>query len=219
MASLKTTARKALGLFVIAGTLFGAIPAGAGASSGRTLLAHFGRGLEPTFGDIVAPTVGAAQMCEDEPAALFCRGVRSYRPLTLDDATADLLLQVNQLTNSEIEPVDDIELWGVAERWNRPVVGQDGRLRDDCDGYVIEKWYRLVVEHGLPAEAFYPLYADVPGYGGHLVLAVMTDRGTYILDNLRESPVRLEDFSFTFLKRPRPGDRLDGIWERLIVLG
>ena len=92
-------------------------------------------------------------------------------------------------------------------------------MQDDCDGYVIEKWYRLVREHGLSKDAFYPLYAEVPGYGGHLVLAVITDRGTYILDNLKDKIVKLGDFSFTYLKRPRAGHNLDDAWERYVAMG
>ena len=173
----------------------------------------------PVFGEDVAPTVGAALLCDETPGDAFCTGVTHYAPLKMTPQTARLLADINLRVNLEVDPVDDIVLWNEPERWNRPIVGANGRLQDDCDGYVIEKWYRLVSELGLPSEAFYPLYADVPGYGGHLVLAVATDRGTFILDNLTDEIVPLEAFSFTFLKRPRPGHRLDGLWERFLAHG
>ena len=165
------------------------------------------------------PTVGAALWCGSDPREPFCQGASLYRPLHLDDALEALISKVNLDVNTEIEPVDDLVQWGVAEKWSRPVRGKDGRLQDDCDGYVIEKWYRLVRERGLSKDAFYPLYAEVPGYGGHLVLAVTTDRGTYILDNLKDKIVKLSDFSFTYLKRPRAGHKLDDTWERYLAMG
>jgi predicted transglutaminase-like cysteine proteinase len=183
------------------------------------LMAHTGPVTGPLFGDIVPPTVGAALWCGTDPKEPFCQGVDAYKPLKLDQATAYELAKINQDVNTEIEPVEDIVQWGVPEKWNRPVRGKDGRLQDDCDGYVIEKWYRLVREHGLPTDSFYPLYAEVPGYGGHLVLAVDTDNGTFILDNLTDNIVPIQDFKFTYLKRPRAGHKLDDTWERYVTAG
>jgi len=184
-----------------------------------TLFAHTGPVTGPLFGDEVPPTVGAALWCGSDPREPFCRGADAYKPLHLDGAMEALISKVNLDVNTEIEPVDDIVQWGVPEKWSRPVRGKDGRLQDDCDGYVIEKWYRLVRERGLSKDAFYPLYAEVPGYGGHLVLAVVTDHGTYILDNLKDKIVKLSDFSFTYLKRPRAGHKLDDTWERYLAMG
>ena len=182
-------------------------------------MAHTGPVTGPLFGDEVPPTVGAALWCNADRKEPFCQGVTLYQPLKLDDATAVEISKINMAVNVEIEPVDDIVQWHVPEKWSRPVRGADGRLQDDCDGYVIEKWYRLVQEHHLPADSFYPLYAEVPGYGGHLVLAVDTDKGTFILDNLHDDIVRLNDFKFTYLKRPRAGHKLDDTWERYVAMG
>jgi predicted transglutaminase-like cysteine proteinase len=184
-----------------------------------TLFAHTGPVTGPLFGDEVPPTVGAALWCGSDPREVFCQGASTYKPIHLDAALEDEISRINLAVNTEIEPVDDIVQWGVAEKWSRPVSGKDGRLQDDCDGYVIEKWYRLVRERGLSKDAFYPLYAEVPGYGGHLVLALVTDKGTYILDNLKDKIVKLSDFSFTYLKRPRAGHKLDDTWERYVATG
>jgi predicted transglutaminase-like cysteine proteinase len=187
--------------------------------AGSTVLAHTGPTDGPLFGDDVPPTVGAALWCNgnlDEP---FCKGVAAYTRVTLNSATAAEISKVNTAVNVEIEPVDDMVQWHVPEKWSRPARGADGRLQDDCDGYVIEKWYRLVQEDHLPASAFYPLYAEVPGYGGHLVLALVTNKGTYILDNLHENIVPMDEFKFTYLKRPRQGHRLEDGWERYFDMG
>ena len=184
-----------------------------------TLFAHTGPVTGPLFTDEVPPTVGAALWCGADLREPFCQGAVNYKPLHLDAQLEDEISKVNLAVNTEIEPVDDMVQWGVPEKWSRPVRGKDGRLQDDCDGYVIEKWYRLVRERGLSKDAFYPLYAEVPGYGGHLVLAVITDKGTYILDNLKDKIVKLNQFSFTYLKRPRPGHRLDDTWERYVATG
>ncbi|MFO1186400.1 MAG: transglutaminase-like cysteine peptidase [Alphaproteobacteria bacterium] len=183
------------------------------------LIAKTSAATEPLFENEVAPTVSAALMCSQPTHEPFCSGVKHYKALKLDARTLGALEAVNTAVNTEIEPVDDMVQWHVPEKWSRPLRGADGRLQDDCDGYVIEKWYRLVVERGLPMEAFYPLYAEVPGLGGHLVLAVTTSAGTLVLDNLHENPVPLQKFAFTYLKRPRAGTRLDGIWERYLTWG
>jgi len=206
------------GILVAMGVMAALSQHGAAAAD-ATLMAIASPPSEPLFGDQVAPTVGAALMCTQSPRDPFCRGIKQYRPLALDARTFQLIRTVNKAVNSEIEPVDDIVQWHVAEKWNRPARGADGRLQDDCDGYVIEKWYRLVVEAGLSPDGFYPLYAEIPGLGGHLVLAVMTTNGTYILDNLHEDLVPMTSFSFTYLKRPRPGNRLDSVWERYLAWG
>lgn len=196
-----------------------AVLSGSSAFAQSGLMARSASPTGPVFGDEVAPTVGAALWCNEDPDEVFCRGVARYQAIELDADTAIAISKVNMAVNVEVEPVDDIELWNVPERWNRPTRGANGRLMDDCDGYVIEKWYRLVEEQGYPKEAFYPLYADVPGYGGHLVLAVITDKGTFVLDNLHDDIVPLKSFSFTFLKRPQPGQSLNGVWERYLAFG
>jgi predicted transglutaminase-like cysteine proteinase len=190
-----------------------------GRAAESTLIAKAQAAAEPLFGEEIAPTVGAALMCSQPTEDPFCAGVRQYRALTLDERTVRAIETVNASVNADVEPVDDMVQWHVPEKWSRPARGTDGRVQDDCDGYVIEKWYRLVVERGLPADAFYPLYAEVPGLGGHLVLAVITSGGTFVLDNLHDGPIELEKFAFTYLKRPRAGMRLDGIWERYLAWG
>jgi predicted transglutaminase-like cysteine proteinase len=190
-----------------------------GRAAESTLIAKAQTAAEPLFGEEIAPTVGAALMCSQPTNDPFCAGVKRYHALALDERSLRTIETVNAAVNAEVEPVDDMVQWRVPEKWSRPVRSADGRLQDDCDGYVIEKWYRLVVERSLPADAFYPLYAEVPGLGGHLVLAVITTGGTLVLDNLHEGPIELQKFDFTYLKRPRAGMSLDGIWERYLTWG
>ena len=216
MAGIQKSFKRAFTAFALL-TGIALSPAGA---TGEMLIAGLPNASEPLFGDQVAPTVGAALMCGRElQKDPFCVGVAAYRPLKLTEAALKLIDTVNRAVNTEIEPVDDMVQWRVPEKWSRPARAADGHLQDDCDGYVIEKWYRLVREGGLSAEAFYPLYAEVPAMGGHLVLAVDTDHGTYILDNLHEALVPMQNFAFTYLKRPTPGQRLEGVWEKYLDWG
>src|SRR5215468_5777403 len=99
-------------LVALAGIGFGA------AAADPIILAKTHPATEPLFGDQVAPTVGAALMCGSQlPNDVFCKGVKQYRPLALDQRTLNLIQSVNKQVNADIEPVDDIVQWGVPEKW------------------------------------------------------------------------------------------------------
>ena len=93
-----------------------------------------------------------------------------------------LLNRVNNEVNAAIEPVTDIDHWGVAERWD---FAEDGR--GDCEDYVLVK-RRALIEAGLPPQALLVTIVRDKKDLGHAVLMVKTDRGDFILDN-QEAPI------------------------------
>lgn len=171
-------------------------------------------GADPVFRYTVPPTIGSKGMCDPRGrvTAFFCRGAPEYKPLAFTDALLATLTSINVSVNHSIIPLDDSSQWKVPEHWNRPIVQPNGWMYDDCDGYVIEKWYRLV-ELGMPLSAMYPLYVLLPRGYGHLVLAVLTDSGTLILDNLTDSIVPFAHYEQIYAKRPSPGVDLSGSWQ------
>jgi predicted transglutaminase-like cysteine proteinase len=111
------------------------------------------------------------------------------------------LVGVQLAVNAAIRPASEREAFGVAELWT-PI---EGRGRGDCDDYALTKLHRLV-GLGWPRAALRLTSAVLPDGQDHLVLAVRTDRGDYILDNLRALPVAWTELPYRWLEQEVPGD-------------
>lgn len=122
------------------------------------------------------------------------------------------LVAVQRAVNAAIRPASEREAFGVAERWV-PIEGRGGR--GDCDDYALTKLHRLV-GLGWPRAALRLTSAALPDGQDHLVLAVRTDRGDYILDNLRALPVAWTDLPYQWLEQESPGD---AIWRAVAAGG
>lgn len=94
------------------------------------------------------------------------------------------LERINRTVNATIVAATDYEAFGVRDYWARLTAPAPG----DCDDYAVTKLY-LLMRAGWPRAALRLTIAEVPGMGSHLVLAVATDRGDLILDNLRDAPL------------------------------
>lgn len=118
----------------------------------------------------------------------------------------DALVSVNYIVNREVEPMTDLEIFGVEERWELP--GEFG----DCEDYVLEKKRRLAGIGIAPGALRVTVVYDANN-GGHAVLTVVTDRGDFILDNNNDRVLLWQDAELTYLKRQLPGDLTR--WESL----
>ena len=85
-----------------------------------------------------------------------------------------------------VEPLTDLEHWGVVERWNYP---DDGK--GDCEDYVLLK-RRMLMQAGWPREALLITVVRDKKGDGHAVLTVKTNRGEFVLDNQVGEILRLE---------------------------
>jgi predicted transglutaminase-like cysteine proteinase len=125
----------------------------------------------------------------------------------LDERRWRFLLEVNARVNRDIEPVTDMDHWGVAEKWSYPTDG-----KGDCEDYVLEKRKRLM-EAGWPRQSLLVTVVRDKKGDGHAVLMVKTDRGDFILDN-QEAKVKLwTDTGYRFLKRQ--SEQNPNIWVSL----
>lgn len=143
--------------------------------------------------------IGWQQFCRDNPAE--CRvGPLRAQTVRADRATWAILVRINLHVNAAIEPVTDMDQYGVEEKWTYPVSGQG-----DCEDYVLLK-KRLLVEAGLPASALLvTVVRDLNG-DGHAVLTVRTDAGDYVLDN-ENNDIRLWHVTgYRFVKRQSAQD-------------
>jgi predicted transglutaminase-like cysteine proteinase len=148
-----------------------------------------------TMGE-TTPPIGWAQFCSEPQHERDC-----IAP-TLRAQTADLderrwrqLLEINARVNRDIEPVTDMDHWGVAEKWSYPTDG-----KGDCEDYVLEKRKRLM-ESGWPRQALHITVVRDRKGDGHAVLMVRTDRGDFVLDNQEAKVKHWTETGYRFLKR------------------
>lgn len=133
----------------------------------------------------------------------FCRSFPAE--CTLNTAEPELLQltpqlwrhlqKVNRAVNREIEPLGDMEQWGVVERWTLPTTGAG-----DCEEYALLKRQRLA-QAGIPRRALLMTVVIDETGGGHAILTVRTDRGDFILDNKRDAILDWRSTGYRFVKR------------------
>jgi predicted transglutaminase-like cysteine proteinase len=138
------------------------------------------------------PPIGHYEFCKTN--ARMCGPTRDDGPMELTEARWKTLLKVNYTANSTIEPLTDQEIYGVEERWVIPTtVG-------DCEDYVLLKQKMLIQRGFSPADLLITVVLQ-PNGDGHAVLVVRTDRGDFVLDNMRNKVLLWSDTEYTFLKR------------------
>jgi predicted transglutaminase-like cysteine proteinase len=117
------------------------------------------------------------------------------------------LERVNLWVNTHIQPMTDLEHWGVVERWNYPDDGYG-----DCEDYVLLK-RRMLIQSGWPREALLVTVVRDNEDEGHAVLTVITDKGDYVLDNKNDFIVLWSDTGYRFVKRQSQSD--PNVWVSL----
>ena len=146
----------------------------------------------PVYGETLPP-VGYVDFCARQPDECKPRG-RLRTEVELSSARWRMLGEVNEFVNAKIRPVNDVDQYGVPERWSIPTNA------GDCEDYVLLK-KRYLEELGFPAATLLiTVVIDELG-GGHAVLTVRTSAGDFILDNRREEIRRWSDTGYDYLKR------------------
>lgn len=131
--------------------------------------------------------------CATKPAA--------PRDVVLTQKAWDDLVKVNSWANGNIQPITDLEHWGVVERWNYP---DDGK--GDCEDYVLLK-RRMLIQAGWPREALLITVVRDKRGDGHAVLTVKTNRGEFILDNQESEVLAWNRTGYRFVKRQSQSDQ------------
>lgn len=151
----------------------------------------------PVYGKTLPP-VGHVNFCARNQAE--CRPLGgAVRKLRLGGKTWRMLNEVNTYTNESIRPVTDQELYAVPELWTYPTKA------GDCEDYVLQK-KRYLEGLGIPGETMLiTVVLDEKGLG-HAVLTVRTDRGDFVLDNMRNDIRRWNNTGYTFIKRQSQSD-------------
>jgi predicted transglutaminase-like cysteine proteinase len=155
----------------------------------------------------VAMTVGMPTL--PPPGWLeFCstyRNVCDTKPSTaheivLSTESWDDLNRVNLSVNSQITPMSDMAHYGRVEWWRYPDDGAGA-----CHSYaLLKRWF--LMQAGWPREALLMTVVLDQSGEGHAVLTVKTDKGDFVLDNLR-SDIRLwSDTGYKYLMRQSQSD-------------
>jgi predicted transglutaminase-like cysteine proteinase len=115
--------------------------------------------------------------------------------VTLTPKTMKEIERVNQWVNSNITPMSDMDHWGVVDQWDYP---SDGK--GDCEDYALLK-RKLLIEEGLPRQALLMTVVKDLNNDGHAVLTVKTNKGDFILDNMRDDVRAWTQTGYRFVKR------------------
>jgi predicted transglutaminase-like cysteine proteinase len=104
------------------------------------------------------------------------------------------IVAINRHVNATVKPREDLDHWGVVDRWDYPDDGYG-----DCEDYQLLK-RRLLVEAGLPRRALRMVVVLDELGQGHAVLAARTDQGDFILDNKRNAVLPWHRTGYVYLK-------------------
>ncbi|MFB9950784.1 transglutaminase-like cysteine peptidase [Rhizobium puerariae] len=144
------------------------------------------------------PPIGHYEFCKtyvSECAATY----KDAGPMALTEDRWQALLDINYTVNSSITPMTDQEIYGVEERWAYP------RTVGDCEDFVLLKRKMLMTKGFDPSDLLITVVLQ-PNGEGHAVLTVRTDRGDFVLDNMRNKVMLWSDTEYTYLKRQATDD-------------
>jgi predicted transglutaminase-like cysteine proteinase len=130
----------------------------------------------------------------------------STSPVRLTEDNWKTILKVNYTVNTKIQPMTDMQIYGVEEKWAIPTVA------GDCEDYALLK-RKLLIQSGISASDLPMTVVLQPNGEGHAVLTVRTDRGDFILDNMRNRVLLWSQTEYRFLKRQ--SDSNSGKWVKI----
>ncbi len=149
--------------------------------------------------------IGHYEFCKINASECRSNGA-DMGPEVLTEKNWKTLLNINYTVNETVAPLTDAEIYGVEEYWTYPTnVG-------DCEDYVLQK-RKMLMQAGFSASNLLITVVLQPNGEGHAVLTVRTDRGDFVLDNMRNKVLLWSETEYTFLKRQSSANA--GKWMKL----
>lgn len=164
------------------------------------------RAIHVSVGTSSRPPIGWVEFCTENPKEC-ATSPSAPRDVVLTPKARKDLIKVNKWVNDTIQPVTDLDQWGVVEKWSYPDTG-----RGDCEDYVLLK-RRMLIQAGWPREALLITVVRDKKGEGHAVLTVKTDKGDLILDNQEERVLLWSETGYRFVKRQSQSD--PNVWVAL----
>ena len=145
----------------------------------------------------VLPPMGYIAMCLDAPTSDMCSGgTDAPRLIRMTPAIFAEIDAVNRYANA-LPEISDADKYGVSEKWVEPDTRDTSG--GDCEDIAMLK-RAILISHGLPTSAL--LIAVVKQWNdeGHTALIVRSDKGDFVLDNLRPGVDPISEAPYLFLK-------------------
>jgi predicted transglutaminase-like cysteine proteinase len=120
---------------------------------------------------------------------------RVAQDIDLTPAAFKKIQRINAWVNKTIEPVSDMDHWGVVDQWDYPTDG-----KGDCEDYALLK-RRMLIEEGFPRQALLITVVKESNGDGHAILTIKTNRGEFVLDNLSDEVKGWNKAPYRFVKR------------------
>jgi predicted transglutaminase-like cysteine proteinase len=150
-------------------------------------------------GETARAPIGWVEFCVRYKGECNTRASTARDVVLTQKAWSDMV-KVNTWVNENIQPITDLEHWGVVEQWDYP---DDGK--GDCEDYVLLK-RRMLMQAGWPREALLITVVRDKKGDGHAVLTVKTNRGEFILDNQEAEVLAWNKTGYKFVKRQSQSD-------------
>lgn len=183
------------------------IAAGVAVGMAMFILAMPGKAAEVDFsnaafapsGELTSVPIGASKFCKaNRGECAVNRNVIEAMPL--DEQRWAQLVNTNNLINSAIVPVTDIDYYRQDEVWAYPTEGYG-----DCEDYALAKRKALIADGWNPSTLLITVVRQENG-DGHAVLMVRTDRGDLVLDNQDGRVLVWNQTPYQYLKRQSQAD-------------
>lgn len=142
----------------------------------------------------VLPPFGYVDFCSRHP--MQCEVVGGPERLDLSRELLDEIVAVNNAVNKSIKPIEDRDHYGIDEYWTIPVDNAG-----DCEEYVIMKRDALIRRGLSSSTLLITIVKHLNIDAHHAVLLLRTNRGDYVMDNLREEIVLWNAAQYKFIMR------------------
>jgi len=135
--------------------------------------------------------------------------VQSLDAVDIDLTPAALsdIERVNRKVNMAVQPVTDMDHWGVVDRWDYPTDG-----KGDCEDYALLK-RKILMHDGYPRQALLITVVKDHEGEGHAILTIKTNQGEFVLDNLDDKVLPWADTGYRFIKRQSQED--PNLWQSI----
>jgi predicted transglutaminase-like cysteine proteinase len=137
-----------------------------------------------------------------------CDGDRSAAAdINLSAKAVHEIMRINRWVNAHVQPVSDMDHWGVVDRWDYPVDG-----KGDCEDYALLK-RKMLIDIGFPKQALLMTVVKDESQEGHAILTLKTNKGEFVLDNLNDEMKPWTQAGYRFVKRQSQQD--PNVWVML----